>query len=144
VTAVTARNISNKQYDAAADRWRTQELEIRIMRITTLAIATMLAIGTNAHAQDARYNQERIDASRYDLSKPADARALLSRIEGAALNVCGASPGTNYEVVWATRDSPCYRDAVRMAVESAHSPTLTVAYEKHGGGQPSSVAMAAR
>jgi UrcA family protein len=115
------------------------------MRITALVIVTALAIGANAHAQDASYNQERIDTHKYDLSKPQDAKALLFRIEGAALNVCGAPPGTAYAIVWDTLASPCYRDTVRMAVESVHSPTLTLAYEqRQGGARPSSVAIAAR
>lgn len=115
------------------------------MRIAALAIATLLAIGPAAHAEDGPYVQERIDASKYDLSKPGDAKALLSRIEGAALNVCGAPVGTSYGVMWETLASPCYHDAVRNAVESAHSQGLTLAYEQHHGGRmPSSIAIAAR
>lgn len=115
------------------------------MRIAALTIAAALATGAAAHAQDATDHQERIDAHKYDLSKPHDAKALLSRIEGAALNLCGAPPGVSYAVLTDTLASACYSDAVRTAVESAQSPDLTLVYEQHhGGARPRSVAVAAR
>lgn len=115
------------------------------MRITAFAMAAVLAISGNARAQDATYNQERIDLRKYDLNKPHDAKALLSRIEGAALNVCGASPGTPHAIVWDALSEPCYRDTVRMAVERAHLPSLTLAYDqRQNQGRPSATQMAAR
>jgi UrcA family protein len=115
----------------------------KAMRIASLTVAAMLAIGPNAHAQDSHFNQVSIDASRYDLSKPGDAKALVSRIESAALNLCGGPPGAYF---WDTMATPCYQDAVRRAVESAHNSMLTLAYEQRHGGEarPTGAAVAAR
>lgn len=115
------------------------------MRIAPLALAAMLAIGANARAADDPTVQERINISKYDLNKPADAKAVLSRIEGAALDVCGAPVGTSTEVVWETMGGRCYQDAVRQAVQSTHNEVLFAAFEKrHGSRRAPPVTLAAR
>jgi UrcA family protein len=67
---------------------------------------------------------------RYDhreLTSPAAAHRLLTRIRGAALESCGASPFSLPEFKAATVASQCWRDAVDNAVRSIDDPLLTAA-----------------
>jgi UrcA family protein len=67
---------------------------------------------------------------RYDhreLTSPAAAHRLLTRIRDAALESCGASPFSLPEFKAATVASQCWRDAVENAVRSIDDPLLTAA-----------------
>jgi len=55
----------------------------------------------------------------------AQARQTLSRIEGAALVLCGAPRGTSSILKRAVMKTPCFRDAVAEAVRTIDHPLIT-------------------
>jgi UrcA family protein len=61
------------------------------------------------------------------LSRPADAAALLRRIEWAAREVCGELDGPR-PLSQAVRGQQCYAEAVARAVSSLHAQALTAQY----------------
>ncbi len=64
-----------------------------------------------------------------NLNDQTDARRLLGRIQRAAFDACGASPGSVPEFRALTIKSKCYKDGVESAVRRINSPVLSALYE---------------
>ncbi|MEO1660331.1 MAG: UrcA family protein [Pseudomonadota bacterium] len=90
------------------------------------AFAILPAMAGSAPSSDV----EKIEISTkgYDLSQPADAKIILSKINRAADQVCGR---TNIRQALSQRviAQQCHEEAVTRAVESIDSPVLTSAMQ---------------
>lgn len=62
---------------------------------------------------------------------PAAARRTLSRIEAAAMAVCGAPESSLSVVRNAVRRSSCWRESVAKAVDGINKPLLLQAWHDH-------------
>src|SRR4051812_2772521 len=94
---------------------------MKIMIASTAALLVLAAgvapalAGTNDTARVA------VRTAKLDLSYPNDARALRARINEAALEACGAYPGSLRELKRVVAQSACHRDAVAGAVAQLSS-----------------------
>jgi UrcA family protein len=88
-----------------------------------LILAALLTAPVAAHAEPAQ--RLMISSAGLDLSKPADAAAMIRRIEAAARPMCMA-PG------FANRRSTagCIHDVTRDAVRNLRIPELNTAFEQ--------------
>ncbi len=83
-------------------------------------------------AGDREVKSERVSFADLDLDAPGAAHLLLTRIDGAARNVCGP----DYSVTRDLNDQGDYRAcmhrAVRAAVDDVDAPALFDAYDYYG------------
>ncbi len=89
----------------------------------TTPLVAQTEVGPNSYA---------VTLSNLDLS-PATAsaaRRTLSRIDEAALAICGAPRGSLREVRRATRKSACWKESVDRAVAQIDNPLLTRVYRR--------------
>lgn len=104
------------------------------MRIKLLGPVALLAMAILTGAGPALAEEESVTVRLYapDLHPrtPAAADRLLGRIEEAALEACGASPSSLYELRRAARQSDCWRKAVSNAVAQVGDPELSRALER--------------
>jgi UrcA family protein len=109
---------------------------------TRSAMLAVVAVTMLGHAVACKASDEQIPEAKYDvigttvvrmgdlnLQKPADAKALLKRLDQAAYQACGGDPKfhssyalTPQRVLRAFAD--CRAEAVQRAVEQIGSPTL--------------------
>lgn len=98
--------------------------------VALAALAAMMpAPATAADRADATRSVtvRHIDPS---LTSPAAATRLLTRLDKAALEVCGASGFSLSDVKQATRRSRCWQDAMADAVRRLDNPLLAAAFDK--------------
>ena len=89
-----------------------------------IILAGLLAMPLTAHA-DPRVNQRiEVSFSGLELAKPADAAAMVSRIEAAVRPICIAPGFANGRTT-----AGCVRDLTRDAVKNLRIPQLTLAFE---------------
>jgi UrcA family protein len=65
-----------------------------------------------------------------DLGRDADARAMLNRLDRAALSACGASSFSALGHKAAVRRTACYHNAMNQAVASADAPAVGAIYRE--------------
>ena len=94
----------------------------------TVASGAMATTTVTSIADDVQTHSEAISYRAADLKTAAGAEELLTRLGGAAANVC-SEPGTP----WDNFENPAYRTCRRNAMERAvvqiDEPALTTAYE---------------
>lgn len=101
----------------------------------TLCFATWAAVGAaalftvNAHADDV-IPQLTVKYADLDLSKPADAKALYSRLEAASKVVCRALESR--EVSRRQQHQACYEQALSDAVAFVDHAGVTALYRSEG------------
>lgn len=104
---------------------------------TPFLIAAMLcvAIAAPAAAQETKVGPDRyaVTVHRADLhpATPSAAQRTLSRIEAAALAVCGGSDSSLGAMKLAVRHSACWRDSMVGAMAGVDDPLLLQAYHRH-------------
>jgi UrcA family protein len=105
-------------------------------RIFTLLSLFALAAPALAQAAEAgdRISVRATHIDRHPAS-PRAARRTLGRLEAAALEACGASSFSLYEIRQAVRASDCWREAMKDAVAQIGNPLLRQVYaDKTGNG----------
>ena len=85
--------------------------------IQEVVVTAGKAVGTETHSQTVKFGD-------LDLSKSEGQKALLSRIRGAAGEVCAPRPDTN-DTKGTTAYKKCVGDAVNGAVAKVGNPGLT-------------------
>jgi UrcA family protein len=80
----------------------------------------------HAPAPGVETRSERVSYTDLNLDRPAGARTLLMRINGAAERVCGPDDGSHSQGAYQT----CVRDAVDHAVTDLDNPLVTSLHSK--------------
>ena len=75
-----------------------------------------------------------------DLSRQHDAKALLARIDDAAMESCGATAFSDPLTYTVVRRSACHADTMARAVSRVGAPAQTAAFEREH--RPTAVASA--
>jgi UrcA family protein len=107
--------------------------------LKSLAFAAAFSIlaGAAAHAQTAEFQvqSQAVSYADLDLSQAAGVNTLMSRINGAAKNVCGPAPDARE---WHTAYQACIKSAVDQAVaqvsRSAEANHLAMNIRRQHGG----------
>jgi UrcA family protein len=73
-----------------------------------------------------------VPVSASDVSDPAAAGALLSRLGVAAMEACGAYQGSLREYRLTIQRSACYREKLDTAVAQVDSPLVSRLYDERG------------
>jgi UrcA family protein len=106
----------------------------RLATVSIVALTLSVAHAERALATaDAELPSRVVNFSDLDLSKPAAAAALYSRIEFAASSVCDARAG--YGLANAARWRQCVKSSVARAVAEVHAPLLTAYHLARTNGQ---------
>ena len=94
--------------------------------MTTPCFARVRQIGPDRYAMAVRHADRPVTTY-------AAARQVVSRIDSAALEVCGVSSSSLRDVRLATRRSPCWRDAMAGAMARVDDPMVRDAYRQRTG-----------
>jgi UrcA family protein len=94
---------------------------VNILIASTAALLVLTAGSGAAFAGTTETASVTLRTAKLDLSNPQDARALKSRINAAAMEACGAYPGSLRELKRVVARSACHRDAVAGAVAQLSS-----------------------
>ena len=97
------------------------------MKILMIASAVLAMSAGAALAADGAA-QVRVTSSGLDLTQGAGAKAMLRRLDNAALSACGASKFSVAEMRRATRSGDCYKGAMDSAVSTLGAPAVTGLY----------------
>jgi UrcA family protein len=95
------------------------------MIVALAACLTLTATIANAATET---RSKLVPRTGLDLSRPADAKRMLGRLERASVEICGSGAGSAWIVLAATKRSDCYRKALGSAVASARAPALYAAF----------------
>lgn len=98
--------------------------------LAALAIAPGSAQAQPATSQDSV--SVRISYSDLDLSRPAGAREMMGRIQGAARIICGESSANN-DLAERTREHACVDAAMDDAVRSLDAPSVSALSDTRRG-----------
>lgn len=90
-----------------------------------IVLATITASGSNALAQE----RQVVRYGDLDLTSPSGARRMISRIDAAALRVCGGGQSSLGEVNRAVRHSGCWSDATFEALSQLEAPSVVEAWQ---------------
>jgi UrcA family protein len=106
------------------------------MKVFFLTAAAAFAVAGSASATSLAHHglvttKVAVPAADLDLSRPSDAATMLSRLERAAQEACGASQFSVREYQAAVRRSGCYREALDQAVNGLNEPAVSVLYREH-------------
>ncbi|HEY2048341.1 MAG TPA: UrcA family protein [Caulobacteraceae bacterium] len=105
------------------------------MKTLIIAALGLASIASSAWAHDALKSDTTVVDVTYDASSVATPRAaqnLLARLGDAALEACGAYPGSVRDYRMAVSRSACYRDKLDKAVAQVDSPMLSKVYDSEG------------
>ena len=83
---------------------------------------------TAPSSADAQFRRERVSFADLDLDAPGDAHLLLTRINGAARDVCAPDPSETRDLGDRQDYSNCMHHAVALAVDDVDAPALFDAY----------------
>lgn len=105
---------------------------MKTLAIFALALTLAAPVVSQAapSSSDARDVAVRVRTNDLDISKPAGAQAMLTRLDRAAAEACGASEFSLREYRDAVRNSSCYRDSMNRAVASLGSSTVNALYRE--------------
>ncbi|HSZ52088.1 MAG TPA: UrcA family protein [Caulobacteraceae bacterium] len=102
------------------------------MKTIIIAALGLASIAGAASASDALAVDHTVVRVGYDASSVATPRAaenFLDRLSSAALEACGAFPGSFPDYRWAVKRSNCYHQKLSQAVSQVDSPILSKIYE---------------
>lgn len=96
---------------------------------TAIGIAAASLLSINAQAGDDPYAapQKAVDYSDLDLSVPADADRLYTRLQSAAKRVCGRADIRDLRKTSKQRE--CYRESLAAAVATVNHNSVTALYK---------------
>lgn len=100
----------------------------------TLIFAASLALLAAAAAQaatpaDSVPSSLRVSYRDLDLNNPSDATIMLQRLRDAALQACGAFPGSFPDYRRAVEASACYKQSLDRAVNDLGVPAVSQLYQ---------------
>ena len=110
---------------------------MKIFGLYTAALALAVSAAAYAATPDDAQNSIRVAYNDLNLLQPQGAAVLLQRVQGAALQACGASPFSLPDYQYTIRRSSCYQTSVSRAVSAIDAPLLTALYR-----QPATFAVA--
>lgn len=105
------------------------------MKTMIIAALGLASIAGAACASDALSSDRTVVRVGFDASSVATPRAaqnLLSRLGEAALQACGAYPGSVRDYRMSVERSDCYQHKLDQAVAQVDSPVLSQVYEAQG------------
>jgi UrcA family protein len=105
------------------------------MKTMIIAALGLASIAGAACAEDALSSDRTIIRVGFDASSvatPQAARNLLSRLGAAAMQACGAYPGSVREYRLTIKRSACYQNKLDQAVAQVDSPVLSRVYDSQG------------
>ena len=96
-------------------------------------LGAVIAMPATARERKAETETYSVTVRRAQLhpATPAAARRTLTRIEDAALAVCGASSFSFTGMKLAVRHSACWRDSMAATMARIDDPLLLKAYHRH-------------
>lgn len=98
-----------------------------LRKTAAFAFVTFLVCINPGHAVAAQRDMT-VSYADLDLSRPAGAETLLTRIQRAARTVCGGHPDIR-DLTMSERYNACRLAAVENAIRSINNPLLTRLYE---------------
>lgn len=100
---------------------------------TAISLATAALLSVNAQAGDDPYAapQKAVDYTDLDLSVPADADTLYSRLQKAAKRVCG--PVATLDLSKLRKYRECYQESLANAVATVNHNSVTALYKADKG-----------
>jgi UrcA family protein len=119
----------------AMPRIRTGEILELVMKTMIIAALGLASIAGAAYAGDALSSDRTVVRVGIDPSSVATPRAaenFLGRLSSAAMQACGAFPGSVPDYRWAVKRSACYQQKLDQAVAQVDSPMLSKVYESRG------------
>jgi UrcA family protein len=105
------------------------------MKTIIVAALGLASIAGAARASDAITADHTVVRVGYDASSVATPRAaenFLGRLSSAAMEACGAFPGSFPDYRWAVKRSACYQQKLDQAVAQVDSPVLSKVYQDRG------------
>lgn len=104
--------------------------------VAALGLATIAGAAHAADALSADHTMVRVGYDASSVATPRAAENLLSRLSSAAMQACGAFPGSVPDYRWAVKRSGCYQQKLDQAVAQVDSPVLSKVYESQGPMMP--------
>lgn len=104
---------------------------IRLVLAATFGLATIPVVHAEEQIGPDRYAMTLKDLNVRPKS-PAEARKTLSRIEGAALALCGAPHGSSSYLKRAVMKSECFKESVADAVRKIDNPLINRLHQAVG------------
>jgi UrcA family protein len=99
-----------------------------------MALAAAAPVAMPAHADGPTAVAVRFND--LDLNQPTDAAIMLSRLDQAAMQACGASPfGSLREYRLSIRRSRCYANSLNHAISLLNVPELTAMFDREMGAE---------
>jgi len=98
--------------------------------ICALALGLAIPGASLASATSEDHASVSVRYSDSDLAGPKAAADLLRRIDGAAMEACGAPEASLREYRWAVEKSACYNVGVSRAVADLNVPEVTALYNR--------------
>ena len=97
--------------------------------ITAITFAAAIFVGNASHADTLAPvgKQVAVNYSDLDLSRPAGAEVLITRMRAAAAQACGPAPDIR-DLVMSQIYRQCIAESVDRAVASVNSPMVTEVY----------------
>jgi UrcA family protein len=106
---------------------RSSTFAFALLSVLATGSAVNAAPYSNIAISSAGYHQVVVSYSDLDLSQPDGAKAMLSRLQVAARNVCGKTYSErDVSTLWASR--ACNKQAMNRAVASINAPLVAELY----------------
>lgn len=109
-----------------------RELPMKTMIIAALGLASIAGAACAADALSADHTVVRIGYGASSVATPRAAHNLLSRLGDAAMQACGAYPGSVRDYRLSVQRSDCYHQKLDQAVAQVDSPVLSRVYDAEG------------
>ncbi|HKP78782.1 MAG TPA: UrcA family protein [Phenylobacterium sp.] len=97
------------------------------MKLIAVSALFAVALAAPAVAQPTVTTSIAVSPAGLDLSAPAGAALMASRLDRAAVRACGASEFSVRDHQQAVRRSACYRDALGQALSTLNAPAVSAA-----------------
>ena len=105
---------------------------MKTMIIAALGLASVAGAACAADALSTDHTVVRVGFDASSVATPQAAQNLLSRLGAAAMQACGAYPGSVREYRLTVKRSDCYQSKLDKAVAQVDSPVLSRVYEVQG------------
>jgi UrcA family protein len=105
---------------------------MKTMIIAALGLASLAGAACAADALSTDQTVVRVGFDASSVATPQAAQNLLSRLGEAAMQACGAYPGSVREYRLTVQRSACYQSKLDQAVAQVDSPVLSRVYDARG------------
>ena len=117
---------------------RKRELVMKTLIIVALGLASIAGAASANEGQSADHTVVRVGFDASSVATPRAAQNLLSRLSSAAMQACGAFPGSVRDYKMTVIRSDCYQSKLDQAVSQVDSPVLSQVYRAEGPLVPAS------